>query len=506
MSWHIGDRVDGYELRAELGRGGMGVVYQGLRIETGSTVAIKTLHIQDPEELLRFEREGVALARLRHPNLIRVHAAGRHEGCPYLVLQHAGGGSLADRLTQGPLPWEAATALVEQLAAGLEVAHAHGILHRDLKPANVLFSRDEIPLLADFGLAKVSDLSRLTETGTVLGSPLFMAPEQARGEDSGPAADVYGLGAILFVCLSGEPPIPFRGTVMAQLISLQEETPRRLGPPTPSWLAELVSRALAGDPKARPSLAELRASLAGTGLPKRPARWGRLIVGALAGSSLLAFGLFGPPLTRQGNPTPSRPSSPHPATSPAPTPARTSVPQFSELEVLIPRWISRPESVKALKAARARLSAAATPKARREVEAKLAEAANAERSHDQEVARVALLELRYLGWLGPICAELVDFDAEERGFLQHAGDFGYGKAHDVLGGRMERRRSRSVGVAHRFLSLAQSFHPRREDLKPHWDEFKTVYADDLPGPQEKPSSGSTRLEGCCRLSVTLADS
>ena len=177
--WSPGALVGAYRLERELGRGGMGVVFLAQDTATGAAVVIKTLTTSDPDEVARLEREGLALARLEHPHLIRVHGAGWHERRPYLVLQYASGGSLADRLQRGPLPWAEAVELGARLASALAAAHAVGIRHRDLKPENVLLDERGSPLLADFGLAKVTDLSRLTETGALLGTPLYMAPEQA---------------------------------------------------------------------------------------------------------------------------------------------------------------------------------------------------------------------------------------------------------------------------------------------------------------------------------------
>lgn len=292
--WSPGARVGPYLLERELGRGGMGVVFLAQDTQRGAPVVIKTLTSLDHEEVARLEREGLALARLEHPNLVRVHAAGWHERRPYLVLQLARGGSLDARLQRGPLPWPEVARLGAQLASALAAAHAIGITHRDLKPQNVLLDERGAPLLADFGLAKVTDLSRLTETGTVLGTPHFMAPEQARGEDSGGAADVYSLGALLYAALAGRPPIATSSSLVAQLIALQEEEPPRLGSlaEVPPWLEDAIHAALSRQANDRPSSADLAALFASP--PAEVAAPGRgLVFGVSVGVLLLSAILGG---------------------------------------------------------------------------------------------------------------------------------------------------------------------------------------------------------------------
>lgn len=315
--WEVGARVGPYRLEAEIGRGGMGVVYRASHAESGAIVVLKTLTVLDPDEVARLEREGLALGRLQHRNLVQVHSAGWHEGRPYLVLQFAAGGSLGDRFARGALPWAEAVDLIAPLANALAAAHELGITHRDLKPDNVLLDERGIPLLADFGLARVSDLSRMTETGTVLGTPLYMAPEQARGEDSGGQADVYSLAAVLFAAVAGRPPIQAQaGGVMAQLVALQETSPPRLGSLTsvPSWLDDLLRLALSRDPALRPSArgfeARLRAGEDSPASGKRPWIWAALLSALALGSTgvALAVGAFGPreaqasPVVSRGSP------------------------------------------------------------------------------------------------------------------------------------------------------------------------------------------------------------
>lgn len=319
--WSPGATVGTYRLEQEIGRGGMGVVFGARDLTTGAPVVIKTLSAIDAEEVARLEREGLALARLRHPNLVLVHGAGWHGRRPYLVLQFASGGSLDARLKQGPLPWPEAAELGAQLAGALAAAHGVGITHRDLKPANVLLDEGGRPLLADFGLARVSDLSRMTETGALLGTPLYMAPEQALGIDSGAAADIYSLGALLYAAIAGRPPIPVQaGGVVAQLMALQEDTPPRLGTlaEVPQWLEELIHHTLARDPQRRPSAEEVRARLLAP--PPEAASSRRAPVLALLGSlSCLAAAGAWAVFQGDGGPVPGpTTTTPAPSTTPSP--------------------------------------------------------------------------------------------------------------------------------------------------------------------------------------------
>ncbi|HBP19777.1 MAG TPA: serine/threonine protein kinase, partial [Planctomycetes bacterium] len=189
-------RLGPYRLEAELGRGGMGAVYRAFDERAQRHVALKVLLPgADPEEVLRLRREAEALAQLALPGVVRVHSTGLAEGQPYVDMELIQGESLAARLRrEGALPSAEAAALTQGLAETLARVHAAGILHRDLKPANVLLHPERGPLLVDFGLARISDRTRLTETGEVMGTPAYMSPEQARGERVDARCDVYGLG------------------------------------------------------------------------------------------------------------------------------------------------------------------------------------------------------------------------------------------------------------------------------------------------------------------------
>ena len=222
--------VPGYEILEEVGRGGMGVVYKARQLRLNRSVALKMILAGDyagTDEVERFLAEAQIVARLRHPNVVRIHAIGDFEGRPYVELEYVEGGSLAARLDGTPWPPRAAARLVESLAAALAEAHRMGIVHRDLKPANILMTDDGTPKITDFGLAKASDRDLgLTRTNSILGSPSYMSPEQAdgRARDVGPAADIYALGANLYELLTGRP--PFVGpTILATLDLVKNAEP-----------------------------------------------------------------------------------------------------------------------------------------------------------------------------------------------------------------------------------------------------------------------------------------
>src|SRR5207244_1918275 len=193
-----------------VGRGGMGIVYEARQIGLRRPVAIKMVLAGDyasPHELARFQTEAQAVGQLQHPNIVQIYEIGEWKGRPYLSMEYVAGGSLAQSLKGTPLAARFSAQLLETLARAMHHAHERGILHRDLTPANVLLTEDGVPKIADFGLAKLLGAGQVihTQTGAVVGTPSYMAPEQAWGKtkEIGVAADVYALGAILYELLTG---------------------------------------------------------------------------------------------------------------------------------------------------------------------------------------------------------------------------------------------------------------------------------------------------------------
>jgi WD40 repeat protein len=251
--------LPGYEILDELGRGGMGVVYKARQVGLNRLVALKMVlagtHAAAPD-LLRFRTEAEAIARLVHPHIVQIHEIGQHEGRPFFSLEFCPGGSLDKKLAGTPLPPREAARLVASLAQAMQVAHEAGVVHRDLKPANVLLAADGTPKITDFGLAKkLDDCSGQTQTGQIMGTPSYMAPEQAAGtgQPIGPAADVYALGAIRYEMLAGRP--PFKGaSVLETLDQVQHQEPVppcRLTPKVPRDLETICLKCLEKEPKKR---------------------------------------------------------------------------------------------------------------------------------------------------------------------------------------------------------------------------------------------------------------
>jgi eukaryotic-like serine/threonine-protein kinase len=233
--------IDGYEILGELGRGGMGVVYRARQVRLNRPCVLKMIlggaHA-GAEAVARFLAEAQAIARLQHPHIVQIHSIGETEGLPYFELEYVDGGSLDRRLNGTPWPARRAAELIEALARGVAEAHRLGIVHRDLKPGNVLLMADGTPKITDFGLAKsLAADSGLTRTDSIMGSPGYMAPEQAEGKTKhvGPLADVYALGAILYELLTGGP--PFRGTTVLEILdqvkNAEPMPPSRLVPRLP---------------------------------------------------------------------------------------------------------------------------------------------------------------------------------------------------------------------------------------------------------------------------------
>jgi serine/threonine protein kinase len=262
--------IPGYEILGELGRGGMGVVYKARQLKLNRLVALKAIlsgQHASSEDMARFRSEAEAVGRLQHPNIVQIYEVGEHDGHPFFSLELVEGGSLAQQLRGIPLPIPRAVQLVETLARAIHAAHQQGIIHRDLKPANVLLAPPAfapgsrgamegwVPKITDFGLAKkLDDSSGLTLSGAVMGTPRYMAPEQAAGQvrDLGPAVDIYALGVILYELLTGR--TPFKGTIMEVIDQVRHTPPpppRSLEPDIPSDLETICLKCLEKEPAKR---------------------------------------------------------------------------------------------------------------------------------------------------------------------------------------------------------------------------------------------------------------
>lgn len=295
--------VPGFEIVSELGKGGMGVVYEAQQLGLNRKVALKMIlprGVDDDDAIKRFRVEAESVARLEHPNIVRIHEVGEANGSPYFSLEYVAGGSLRQLMKSESVSSDSAADLIAKIAAGIEYAHQRGVVHRDLKPANVLLgenlsddaesgsqsssrntqssttgSQDSslialglAPKIADFGLARLTDVEdqRQTRTGAVMGTPTYMAPEQAAGRihDCGPPVDIYALGVMLYELLTGR--VPFRAESVVEMLQLVQETspiaPSRLQPGLHRDLEIICLKCLEKEPEKRYGTAgELRADL-----------------------------------------------------------------------------------------------------------------------------------------------------------------------------------------------------------------------------------------------------
>jgi serine/threonine-protein kinase len=309
-------QIPGYEVESLLGRGGMGVVFRARHLRLKRVVALKMAlagAYAGPRERERFQREAEAVAGLRHPNVVQIYDVGDSDGRPYFTMEFVEGGSLSKKLAGTPQPARQAAALVATLAGAVQAAHQGGIVHRDLKPANVLLTADGAPKVSDFGLARRLDgEATLTRTGTALGTPSYMAPEQAAGGALavGRSADIYALGAILYELLTGRPPFlaETEAETLRQVIFASPVLPSRLNPTVPRSLETICLKCLHKEPLLRYATAaalaeDIHRFLRGEAIAARPE--GRLrrmarrvrrrpvLSAALAAGTLLAVALVG---------------------------------------------------------------------------------------------------------------------------------------------------------------------------------------------------------------------
>jgi serine/threonine-protein kinase len=246
------EKIGRYEIRSELGRGGMATVYRGYDPRFEREVAVKVLPPEllhaDPQFRLRFEREAKIIAQLEHPSIVPVYDVGEENGQPYFVMRYMNGGSLSERIKSGLHSIEEATRILEQIAPGLDEAHSKGIVHRDLKPSNILFDRKGVPYISDFGIAKILQDQAGNVTGSgIIGTPAYMAPEQASGEAVDGRADIYALGIILFEMLTGKQPYEADTPMGVAIKHITEPVPHILdaNPKLPAGMDTIIQRAMA---------------------------------------------------------------------------------------------------------------------------------------------------------------------------------------------------------------------------------------------------------------------
>ncbi|MEI6291286.1 MAG: WD40 repeat domain-containing serine/threonine protein kinase [Chloroflexota bacterium] len=250
-------KIGRYEIKSELGRGGMATVYRAYDPRFEREVAIKVLPrelLHDPQFRVRFEREAKTIAALEHPAIVPVYDVGDEDGQPYFVMRCMTGGSLADTIGQGPMQLGSAARIMERIAPAMDEAHSKGIVHRDLKPGNILFDRGGEPYVSDFGIAKMTQSQGTTVTGgVIIGTPAYMSPEQAQGEKVDGRSDVYALGVILYEMLSGVQPYQATTPMAIVVKHITDPIPHILdkAPNLPAGIEAVIEKAMAKNPAER---------------------------------------------------------------------------------------------------------------------------------------------------------------------------------------------------------------------------------------------------------------
>lgn len=251
----VGETIGGYRLATQIGSGALATVYKAYQPDLKRWVAIKVLQYRDKNALLRFQREAQAIANLRHRNILIVYNYGEENEWPYIVMEYIEGGTLADRLTGKPMDWVRAIDLTIPITEALGYAHEQGIIHRDVKPSNILMAQEDWPLLADFGLIKLKDAKHkgLTGPGASMGTPFYVAPEQARGQTIDHRADIYSLGVILYEMITGRLPFDYQNPNKVLLAHISEPVPppRQFNPDCPPILEKIILTAMQKSPDQR---------------------------------------------------------------------------------------------------------------------------------------------------------------------------------------------------------------------------------------------------------------
>ena len=252
----IGKTISHYKILEELGRGGMGVVYKAEDTKLKRTVALKFLPpelIRDPEAKKRFIHEAQAAAALSHPNICTVHEIDEYEGTSFIAMEYIEGQSLKEKVESGPLKVEQAVDIAIEVAEGLQEAHGKGIVHRDIKSANIMVTTKGQAKITDFGLAKLAGRTHLTQSGTTIGTPAYMSPEQTRGEVVDQRTDIWSLGVVMYEMVTGQ--LPFKGdyeqAVIYSILNEEPQPPTALRSDLPEELEHIIVKALAKDPDKR---------------------------------------------------------------------------------------------------------------------------------------------------------------------------------------------------------------------------------------------------------------
>ncbi|HRV93060.1 MAG TPA: FHA domain-containing serine/threonine-protein kinase [Anaerolineae bacterium] len=246
----VGKTLGGYRLDRLIGEGGMASVYKGYQESLKRWVAVKVLYYQEGTSLARFQLEAKAIASLRHRNILIIYEYGEEEGLPYIAMEYIEGGTLEERLNGSPLGWRQVVNLSIPIAEALHYAHNHNIIHRDVKPSNILMPQEDWPLLADFGLVKRSDSEQsLTKTGTFLGTPNYIAPEQARDLVLDCRADLYSLGVVMFEMITGRLPFDYEipNKILLAHVTEMPPSPRDFNPNCPVELEQVILKTLEKD-------------------------------------------------------------------------------------------------------------------------------------------------------------------------------------------------------------------------------------------------------------------
>lgn len=256
QSRKVPKQVGRYEVRSELGRGGMATVYLGYDARFERDVAIKILpaeFLHDPQFSVRFDREAKIVATLEHPAIVPVYDVGKAEGLPYYVMRYMKGGSLSDRLSNGAIDIKEAARIINIIAPALDEAHRRGIIHRDIKPANILFDRNGRPYLSDFGIAKLSDSQTNVTGSAIIGTPAYMSPEQAQGKEIDGRSDIYALGAIVYRMLAGARPYDGDTPMSMAIKHITDPVPDilRANPNLPPSASAFIYKAMEKDPDMR---------------------------------------------------------------------------------------------------------------------------------------------------------------------------------------------------------------------------------------------------------------